>query len=95
VLEAAHPGEALAIAGARPAGSIHLLLTDVVMPGMSGKALADEVLKSSPDIKTLFISGYTNNAIVHHGRLLGGVAFLPKPFSPAALARKIREILDA
>jgi len=95
VFEAAQPEEALAIAAARPAGSIHLLLTDVVMPGMSGKALAEEVLKRSPDIKTLFISGYTNNAIVRHGRLDLGVAFLPKPFSPATLARKVREILDA
>ncbi len=95
VFEAAHPDEALAIAGARPVGSIHLLLTDVVMPGMSGKALAEEILKRSPDIKTLFISGYTNNAIVRHGRHNLGVAFLHKPFSPATLARKVREILDA
>jgi two-component system, cell cycle sensor histidine kinase and response regulator CckA len=95
VLEAAHPDEALAVAEARPAGSIHLLLTDVVMPGMSGKALAEEVLKRSPGIKALFILGYTNNAIVHHGRLDLGVAFLPKPFSPTTLTRKVREILDA
>jgi two-component system, cell cycle sensor histidine kinase and response regulator CckA len=94
VLEAAHPDEALAIAWARPVGSIHLLLTDVVMPRMSGPMLAEEVLKRSPDIKTLFISGYTDNAIVHHGRLDPGVAFLPKPFSPASLARKVREVLD-
>ncbi|HWQ15764.1 MAG TPA: ATP-binding protein [Roseiflexaceae bacterium] len=95
VLEAAHPDEALAIAAVQPAGSIHLLLTDVVMPGMSGRALAEELLRRSPGIKALFISGYTDNAIVHHGRLDPGVAFLPKPFAPATLARRVREILDS
>jgi two-component system, cell cycle sensor histidine kinase and response regulator CckA len=95
VFEASHPDEALTIAGAQPSGSIQLLLTDVVMPRMSGRALAEELLKLRPDIKTMFISGYTDNAIVHHGRLDPGVAFLPKPFSPATLVRKVREILDA
>jgi PAS domain S-box-containing protein len=95
VFEASHPDEALAVASAQPPGSIQLLLTDVVMPRMSGKTLAEELLKLRPGIKTLFISGYTDNAIVHHGRLDPGVAFLPKPFSPATLARKVREILDS
>jgi CheY-like chemotaxis protein len=95
VFEASHPDEALAIASAQPPGSIQLLLTDVVMPRMSGKALAEELLRLRPDIRTLFISGYTDNAIVHHGRLNPGVAFLPKPFSPAILARKVREVLDS
>jgi two-component system cell cycle sensor histidine kinase/response regulator CckA len=95
VLEAAHPDEALAIARVHPVGSVQLLLTDVVMPRMSGKALAEQVLKLWPDIKTLFISGYTDNAIVHHGQLDPGVAFLPKPFSPDMLARKVREVLEA
>lgn len=74
--------------------SIHLVLTDVVMPGLSGKALAEELSRSWPELKTLFMSGYTDEAIAHHGVLNPGVAFLQKPFTPMGLARKIRSVLD-
>jgi signal transduction histidine kinase/CheY-like chemotaxis protein len=91
----AHDGkEALKIVQGYPERKIHLLLTDVVMPGMSGKELADRLKLSIPDIKVLFISGYTDNAIVHHGVLEKGVNFIQKPFSMESLARKVREVLD-
>ncbi|MCL4299279.1 MAG: response regulator [Anaerolineae bacterium] len=73
---------------------IHLLLTDVVMPGMSGKILTEELSCLRPDLKTLFMSGYTDEAIVRHGVLDSGVAFLQKPFSPMTLAVKVRSVLD-
>ena len=94
VYEAPDGREALAIAQRHPERKIHLLLTDVVMPGMSGKELADRLKLSIPDIKVLFISGYTDNAIVHHGVLDKGVNFIQKPFTPESLARKLREVLD-
>jgi len=74
--------------------SIDLLFTDVVMPQMSGKELSDRILELHPKIKILFTSAYTENAIVHQGVLNPGVSLLQKPFSPSALAHKVREVLD-
>ena len=94
VLEAARAEDALSLIKARDDEQIDLLLTDVIMPGMSGKTLASQFQAMRPDTKILFISGYTDNAIVHHGILDPGTAFVQKPFTPGALVRKVREILD-
>ena len=75
-------------------GKIDLVLTDVVMPFMSGKEMADALRTSHPDTKVLFTSGYTEDALGHHGVLLPGIRFLPKPYMTATLARKVREVLD-
>lgn len=94
VLEAENAALALAAARAHQ-GTIHLLLADVVMPGGSGRDLARQLAEFRPNIKVLYVSGYTDDAIVHHGMLEPGLNFLPKPFTPAALARRVREVLDA
>ena len=93
-LEAANAGEALQLIDATP--SLHLLFTDVIMPGsMNGRQLVDEALKRRPHLKTLYTSGYTENAIVHHGRLDSGVLLLAKPYRKSELARMLRLALGS
>jgi PAS domain S-box-containing protein len=94
VLAAANGLEALRLKQQRGSGHMDLLFTDVVMPHMSGKELADRVRALSPHTRILFTSGYTENTIVQQGGLNPGVVFLQKPFTPSALARKVREVLD-
>lgn len=94
VLEAANGVKALPVCE-KHEGQIHLMLTDVVMPQMGGRELAERVARLRPATKVLFMSGYTDDAIVHHGVLDAGISFIQKPFAPDVLARKVREILDA
>jgi len=93
VLEAEDGGAALEVA-ARHGDSIQLVLTDLVMPRMSGRELAAMLALSHGVTKVLYISGYTDNVALQHGDLEPGAAFLQKPFTPDALARKVREVLD-
>jgi CheY-like chemotaxis protein len=94
MLVAATPEEGLDICKANHS-DIRLLVTDVVMPRMNGRELAERILKVCPKVRVLYISGYTSNAIVHYGVLEEGLWFLPKPFSLSALVAKVREVLDA
>jgi len=92
ILAANSPADAMRISESHP-GPIHLLVTDVIMPGMSGDQLASRLSASRPEMKVLYVSGYTDDTIVRHGVLEPGLAFLQKPFSPRTLARKAEEIL--
>ena len=94
MLVAASPEEGLAICQSNHR-DIRLLVTDVVMPRMNGRQLAEKIVEVCPKVRVLYISGYTNNAIVHYGVLDPGLWFLPKPFSLSALVAKVREVLDA
>jgi two-component system, cell cycle sensor histidine kinase and response regulator CckA len=93
ILAAKTPAEAIRISETHP-GPIHLMVTDVIMPGMSGAQLASRLSASRPEMKVLYVSGYTDDTIVRHGVLERGLAFLQKPFSPKTLARKVGEVLS-
>jgi len=93
VVVARHPEHAEEIATKFPR-EIHLLLTDVVMPGTSGRELAARIGARRPGIRVLYMSGYTENVITSGGMLEKGLAFLQKPFSPAVLSQKVREVLS-
>jgi CheY-like chemotaxis protein len=75
-------------------GEVHLLVTDVVMPGMNGRELADRLTTDRPALRVLYISGYTDHAVVRHGVLDDGIAFLSKPFDLKELTRTVRVVLD-
>jgi hypothetical protein len=93
VIEAENGHTALELA-ALHSGPIHLLMTDVVMPGISGRELSERVKAIRPEIRVLFMSGYTDQAVVHHGILESDAVLLQKPFTVAALAAKLRDILN-
>jgi CheY-like chemotaxis protein len=94
VIEARHAAHALEIIETGGA-TIHLLLTDLVMPGLSGRELAERVARLLPTVKALYMSGYTDDAVVRHGVLTENMAFLQKPFTSEALLRRVREVLDS
>ena len=93
MLVARHGDEALSLCQQHQE-PIHLLVTDVVMPHMNGRQLAERLALQRPEIKILYISGYTDDVVVHGGLLEPGRAFLQKPFTSDALARKVRRVLD-
>jgi len=94
VLEAEN-GEAGMAAAAQHQGTIELVITDVVMPGMGGRELVRQIGETRPETKVLYLSGYTEDAIVSDGTIESGTAFLQKPFTLQRLARKVREVLQA
>jgi DNA-binding response OmpR family regulator len=92
VLEAASGFEALRVSAGH-GGPLDLLLTDVVMPGMSGRELAERLAPAWPGMKVLYMSGHTDDAIFHHGVTQAGIGYLQKPFTPEVLERRVRELL--
>ena len=94
VLRAANGQHALLVAREHKGSPIRLVITDVIMPHMGGKLMAEWLKATHPNLKILFTSGYMDDAIAHHGVLEPGVPFLPKPYTPATLTRKVREMLD-
>ena len=94
VLGAVDGTSAMQVARSHP-GTIHLLLTDVIMPGMNGHELAQQLLKLRPSVKVVYMSGYTENAIGHNGMLDQGITLLQKPFTLPALKEKVRAVLDS
>jgi len=93
VLQACHGKEALHVCG-KYEGPIHLIVTDVVMPGMNGRDLAERLARSRPEMKVLYISGYTDDAIFRDGALQAGMPFLPKPFKLDSLLNSVRGVLE-
>jgi CheY-like chemotaxis protein len=93
VLEASDGAQAVGVYE-REGNRIDLILTDVVMPRMSGREMVDRVRATRPDMRVLYMSGYTGDAIVRHGVIDAGMLLLGKPFTPGALITKIREVLD-
>jgi CheY-like chemotaxis protein len=94
VLSASNGQDALHVAREHKGSPIQLVISDVIMPLMGGKVMAEWLKTTYPGLKILFTSGYTDDAIAHHGVLDAGVEFLSKPYTPATLARKVRQLLD-
>ena len=95
VLSAVNGQDALRVVREHNGTPISLVVSDAIMPVMGGKAMAEWLKIAYPDLKVLFTSGYTDDTITHHGVLEAGIEFLPKPYTPATLARKVRDLLDA
>ena len=95
VLRAANGQEGLSLAREPRGQPVGLVVTDVIMPQMGGKVMAEWLKATYPDLKVLYTSGYTDDALAEHGVLEPGIAFLPKPYTPAILSHTVRELLDA